>query len=134
MIPVYNWDFVPFLNNDVFCIKTLGIFKYNYNRIKAERLELSRAGKLYLQDEESEVMTSLRLIGELSNKSGRIHGYNKCIQYQRYTFYGVAGEITLSYETLEDIVTLYKYYILGIGGLNEHLGINERHYLEWLKD
>ena len=53
MIPIYPREFVPFLNNNIFCIKTLGIFKYNYNRIKAERIELKKRGKLYLQDEES---------------------------------------------------------------------------------
>ena len=134
MLPIYTWDFVPFLNNEIFYIKTLGIFKYNYNRIKAERLELNRRGKLIIQDEESVVMTSLRLVEEASTRCGRILGYDQCIMNQSYTFYGSSGKIRISYKSLEDIVALYKYYILGTGGLNEYLGINERHYLDWLKE
>ena len=133
MIPIYPKDFAPFLNNEIFCIKTLGIFKYNYNRIKAERIELKNRGKLYLQDEESVVMTSLRLIEEASTRCGRILDYDQCRRSQSYAFYGSSGKITFSYERLDDVIKLYKYYILGIGGLEEYLGINERHYLDWLK-
>ena len=133
MIPIHTKDFAPFLNNNIFCIKTLGIFKYNYNRIMVERIELKKRGKLYLQDEESVVMTSLRLIEEASTRCGRILGYDQCIMNQSYTFYGSSGKITFSYERLDDVIKVYKYYILGIGGLEEYLGINERHYLDWLK-
>ena len=134
MIPIDTFKIIPFLNTDIFCIKTLGIFKYNYGRIKAERIELYQRGKLLLMDEESKVMQSLNQVERISTKLGRILDYNECIRSQSYFLYGVKGEHRLSYEGLDDIIGIYKYYILGTGKLNEYIGVNEQHYLEWLRD
>lgn len=134
MIPIYNWEILPFLNNDIFCIKTLGIFKYHYIRVKAERIELYQKGKLLLLDEGSKVMQSLSQVERISTKLGRILDYHNCIRSQSYFLYGVKGEHRLSYEGLDDIIGIYEYYVLGIGKLNEYIGVNEQHYLEWLRD
>ena len=102
-----------FINNEIFCIKTLGIFMFHYNRIKLKRAEISKITSNYFSSEESDVMESFRLICRLAKTVGTLkYIEDKNINSQYWNIYGYNGEASITTEWLQDALYLYEVYIL----------------------
>ena len=102
-----------FINNEIFCIQTLGIFMFHYNRIKLKRAEISKITSSYFSSEESDVMESFRLICRLAKTVGTLKYIDdKNIKSQYWNIYGYNGKASITTEWLQDALYLYEVYIL----------------------
>lgn len=102
-----------FINNEIFCIKTLGIFMFHYNRIALKRAEISKIIPTYFSSEESDVMESFRLICRLAKTVGTLkYIEDKNINSQYWNIYGYNGGASITTEWLQDALYLYEVYIL----------------------